>query len=1306
MNRFLTTAGMLLFCAGLGWGTDFAWTGAGSDHRWDNPANWSSSPPAPGFPGYDSDAGLPRDDTVAFVSSAALVLSGLIAPGDLGGVTIQLEDDSVTLALEGPASGATEFNLRALRITGGSQLNLTVEGTVSFSDTFSALFNAGSGSVALESAGDVALEGSGAGISGDGQLRIAAAGTVRINGPIAINGAFDCKGALIAIGNNDSGGAQTGVTASTALLDASLVKGNITFDAEVGFLQSSMEFAGHIMNKKTIRAGAGQSLYFSGNYTGESGGLLAGTDGGSAIHFRKNAEFSGSPPSAYEDRGSLLVFSGPETQEFDSGGNTLGNVTINKEGGELRLLGSGVVQREGSKLTIAGGLLNLAHWQTNGLAHWQANGLDHGGGIDADEGMGWTMGLSDSAGPARASNFLGLDGTLVFNNDSGTAAELRAVDMTLGENCALTVKGGGDKLMAAMGNIDIAKGAGNKDFGASSVAMIPGSGAGRTAIGSDAALFRLIVLRPAKIIRDLTVTEMQLGSPACVSGISLDGGSSTIRVLGGWTNHSVDTDGDGITRAFIYGTSEVIFEGTANPDNHIAIRGGSAWHTFTCASPGAILQFDNYPSRHYVARSFTAKGTPEGHITLTRLNDQGQPDRKPPDAAQPPLPLTEAERRKYWDFVVRPGAEGRDGAVLDLANTIVSYSNANLRLPIPPKVFAYPFYSDDNPAPPSSYPGAAYERYSYYNINWIVEYGFIYAFTEDSDGNGRIDRVRAQAAFELNAGEAGAFDRIRVRITKPGERALGERALDEWIRVKGYGMVPGSPDSIYIYLEEHDYADGGARGLAVEIAANESLTDLATGLSPLRNSENGPLLTIDTVFPRISYALMLPGSDRAFVQFSEDVDYGSAEFVYPGNRSPGTVYPVSPGRTHEFELAFAGTGYAVSDLAAGPLFTIRGIGDHGVAARDKNEDNPGFPPPKYPVNWKYDEYVFVPGNPPDLSRSYSKVPGDRSGSAAVYETPLIPPNVLPGEILSHRVTDALVSDYPGEYFALPVWAMNTQDQVGPGQGAHVVRVFNGGDSLEDRDITLEVNINPDLASYTPEFIFGSAIPDSYRAGSAPVDPDFGVPHGIAGLWLPEFESRGYDPGAPYPENSYAFSNMVAKPYLPAHVVSRPDSSAGGNFDFALEKDSSAYSYAGVSMLEFFLRLVPPAPNPASEFLYVGRLGRGSPWYRHVEPFKFELHNIVRQRGGATILNNVIRPAAGEKVYVDYVLSRNGPVAIQVFTLDGNMVRTLVRENQAAGEYRAAWDGKNNGGREVSRGLYFIRVVAPGIDEIRKVMVVK
>jgi fibronectin-binding autotransporter adhesin len=35
-----------------------------------------------------------------------------------------------------------------------------------------------------------------------------------------------------------------------------------------------------------------------------------------------------------------------------------------------------------------------------------------------------------------------------------------------------------------------------------------------------------------------------------------------------------------------------------------------------------------------------------------------------------------------------------------------------------------------------------------------------------------------------------------------------------------------------------------------------------------------------------------------------------------------------------------------------------------------------------------------------------------------------------------------------------------------------------------------------------------------------------------------------------------------------------------------------------------------------------------------------------------------------------------------------------------------WDGRNSGGRIVAKGIYFIRIVAPDIDETRKVLVVK
>jgi len=49
---------------------------------------------------------------------------------------------------------------------------------------------------------------------------------------------------------------------------------------------------------------------------------------------------------------------------------------------------------------------------------------------------------------------------------------------------------------------------------------------------------------------------------------------------------------------------------------------------------------------------------------------------------------------------------------------------------------------------------------------------------------------------------------------------------------------------------------------------------------------------------------------------------------------------------------------------------------------------------------------------------------------------------------------------------------------------------------------------------------------------------------------------------------------------------------------------------------------------------------------------------------------------------------------------------LTRGTQAAGTYTTSWDGKNRSGAPVARGIYFIRVVGPDFDEIRKVLVVR
>ena len=105
-------------------------------------------------------------------------------------------------------------------------------------------------------------------------------------------------------------------------------------------------------------------------------------------------------------------------------------------------------------------------------------------------------------------------------------------------------------------------------------------------------------------------------------------------------------------------------------------------------------------------------------------------------------------------------------------------------------------------------------------------------------------------------------------------------------------------------------------------------------------------------------------------------------------------------------------------------------------------------------------------------------------------------------------------------------------------------------------------------------------------------------------------------------------------------------------------------------------------------------------------WSFRLKNLISQRGGVTILNNVINSEQGEKVVVKVNQAQKGNLNVLVMTLDGNIVDYLHRGESEEGEHFYSWDGSNRKGNPVARGMYFIRVTGPGIDETRKVMVVK
>ena len=58
----------------------------------------------------------------------------------------------------------------------------------------------------------------------------------------------------------------------------------------------------------------------------------------------------------------------------------------------------------------------------------------------------------------------------------------------------------------------------------------------------------------------------------------------------------------------------------------------------------------------------------------------------------------------------------------------------------------------------------------------------------------------------------------------------------------------------------------------------------------------------------------------------------------------------------------------------------------------------------------------------------------------------------------------------------------------------------------------------------------------------------------------------------------------------------------------------------------------------------------------------------------------------------FSLARAGRADLQVFSVDGRLVRTLTTGVREAGEYQLEWNGTDDSGRPMNAGVYYARLV--------------
>lgn len=74
--------------------------------------------------------------------------------------------------------------------------------------------------------------------------------------------------------------------------------------------------------------------------------------------------------------------------------------------------------------------------------------------------------------------------------------------------------------------------------------------------------------------------------------------------------------------------------------------------------------------------------------------------------------------------------------------------------------------------------------------------------------------------------------------------------------------------------------------------------------------------------------------------------------------------------------------------------------------------------------------------------------------------------------------------------------------------------------------------------------------------------------------------------------------------------------------------------------------------------------------------------------------------------IDYELPKAAVVSLEIFNVQGQLVRVIIDGRQPAGTHSAVWDGRDEGGAAVASGVYFYSLRTPDGMTARKMVLLK
>lgn len=96
-------------------------------------------------------------------------------------------------------------------------------------------------------------------------------------------------------------------------------------------------------------------------------------------------------------------------------------------------------------------------------------------------------------------------------------------------------------------------------------------------------------------------------------------------------------------------------------------------------------------------------------------------------------------------------------------------------------------------------------------------------------------------------------------------------------------------------------------------------------------------------------------------------------------------------------------------------------------------------------------------------------------------------------------------------------------------------------------------------------------------------------------------------------------------------------------------------------------------------------------------------------------NDIIKPVLTSIAYpnpfnptvnISYNLPNDSSVSLEIFNLKGQKIKTILTENQKAGNHQTIWQGKDENEKRVSSGIYFYKLKTDLNEKIKKIMLMK